>query len=179
MSDKYNGNKVITMRRLLVIIRLLSSDKGISINALTKSAGITERSVYRYLSLLKDSGFIVEKTKDDDNISFYRLRKTEESKNKLVDYLPVFEHKESKAKKFKNGLGIRQKSPVWIYKGTKPDEFIVYETLDCLLDNHPVYKKDISAIYRKLLNFSIAIFTNGKIIKSYYIKSNKRFKTNK
>lgn len=175
MSDN-QGNKIITMRRLLVIIRLLSTDKGISINTLKKSCGITERSVYRYLSLLKDIGFIVERTKvDKESLSFYRLRKTEESKNKLIDYLPGLEHKESKS--FTGGE--IKKSPVWIYKGAKPDEFKVYETLDCLFDNHPVYKKDISNIYRKLQNSSIVIFPNCKIIKAYYVKTNKRFKKSK
>lgn len=59
-------------RRLLKLLVLLSYKRGYSISMLAESLEASKRTIFRYLNLFRDEGFIIEQTN-----GFYRIEKNE------------------------------------------------------------------------------------------------------
>ena len=75
----YNQNKLL---RLLQLISVLQSSPAKTMKTVSKLIGSTERTVYRYLDLLKAVGFKVEK---DDNNKIYIINTEIDNKNNFTD----------------------------------------------------------------------------------------------
>lgn len=158
--------------RIFTIIRLLTSrSKGISLAEISKAINKSERTVYRYLKLLRDLGFTLETIEAKDE-TFYRLKKNKADVSEIFDYLPGINYAAqvplppATLQKFEH--------PVWIYKGRKVNEYIVYDSLIALTEQHPVDNAD--TLYAKLRKTTIAIYPTCRVIRAPFFK---RLKTRK
>jgi proteasome accessory factor C len=76
-------------RRLLKLLVLLSYKRGYNISMLAERLGTSERTIFRYLNLFKEEGFIIVQTN-----GFYRLEKNE-SEFKDISQLLHFSEEEA------------------------------------------------------------------------------------
>lgn len=77
------------MNRSLRLLMLLSSTRKYSVSEISERLEITERTVYRYLNTIEDSGFIVER-----DSGYYRLLQTD-SNTKSIRNLLHFSEEEA------------------------------------------------------------------------------------
>jgi proteasome accessory factor C len=76
-------------RRLLKLLVLLSYKRGYTISALAEKLDASERTIFRYLNLFRDEGFIIEQIN-----GFYRIEKNE-SEFKEISQLLHFSEEEA------------------------------------------------------------------------------------
>lgn len=152
--------------RVFTIIRLLAAkDKGISLPEIAKAINVSERTVRRYIKLLRDLGFKVETNRLGET-TLYRLLKNQAEVSNLFDYLPELNYPAQMP--VKTPPAQKQDAPVWILKGKATDDYHVYDTLFPILEQHPVESADM--VYRKLKESKIAIYPNFRIIKAPFFK---------
>lgn len=77
------------IKRTLQVLMELSNPFGVSINTLSNRYHITERTVYRYLSTLKETGFVIE-----NNNGYFKIKK-DQGASKDISELLHFSQEES------------------------------------------------------------------------------------
>lgn len=157
-------------KRVFVIIRLLTSQsKGISISEISKAINKSERTIYRYFRLFRELGFILETIETTDE-TLYRLKKNEANVSEIFDYLPELHYP---GKKPIPKLNLKKfKDPVWIYKGRGKNEYIVYDSLIALTEQHEV--ENVNNLYMKLRKSYQVISPNYRIIRAPFFKRIKK-----
>lgn len=160
----------VKLRRILIILRLLSSKEGIFAEDVMKAVGISRSTFFRNIALLRKIGLIIT-THKTGHFALYRLEK---SSNELVEHFENFPELEHRNKEYIPGKrSYRFKSPVYVYRNNKK-EYLVYESLVLLLEHHTEIEKSYDYVYSALQNNGFAVFPSCKIFLAEFIRVKKK-----
>lgn len=163
---KHSAKNHEIVGRIIMLIRLLNTKKGVTMPVLQQKTGLSKRSIYRYFEDFRKNDVNLVGFESTEGYA-YSIEREHLLKINPIDLLP-----EMHAPKVPKAAPIPspRKKIVWSVYKLSTDETYTFESLEMI----PVYFKDLTIKWNHVRNYTKPIFVDDyRISKSIYFTRQK------